>query len=165
VCAGQPRRQLQPAAHAAEPRQQRPRVVEAGRLRHGRRHQHVVGLKPPRQRQQRLVPRAVLFQLQQLPLGSRQHADQPHRVAALAHHAQIEPPRAGDVRQRPQRGGIQRRARDHRAAVAQQLREQPQLRRPVAVHRAVIVQVVAGQVGERRDREAQAVQPALVEPV
>ena len=43
--------------------------------------------------------------------------------------------------------------------------EQPQLGGAIGLQRAVIVQVVAGQVGERRRRQPHAVQPELVQPV
>ena len=54
---------------------------------------------------------------------------------------------------------------DRRAALRQHAVEQPELGREIGLEVGVVVEVVAGEVGEARRREPHAVEPALVEPV
>ena len=73
--------------------------------------------------------------------------------------------RPGDAGKRFQRDRIERGAGDRGGAGRQQVVEQPQLGQPIGLERAVVVEVVARQVGEAGRREPHAVQPELVEPV
>ncbi len=87
--------------------------------------------------------------------------DRARRAAPTVNSAQAARARRLDHARRDVAVGV-----DHRRRAArQQLAEQPQLGGEIGLHRRVIVQVVARQIGEGAGGEPHAVEPLLVEPV
>ena len=103
--------------------------------------------------------------LQLLAVRQRARRQQPDRRPGLADRAAAEPRRARDGGERGQRRRLHVGLRDRGGAGRQQRLEQPQLGGAIGAHGAVVVEVVAGQVGEAGGGQPHAVQPALVEPV
>ena len=100
---------------------------------------------------------------QALPLRRRPAPDQREIAAPLAHrhHAQTRHDRG-----RGEGGiGVGIGVQDGGAAARQQGLEQPHLGGAIVLHRAVIVEVILGQVGEGGGLQSDPIQPALVDAV
>ena len=163
----QPRRQFHPAAHAAQRRQPVQRVRLAQRARERRGQQGVVGLEPAGQRQAR--PRAPHRRRSDLQLLTVRPRAAPR--PAGSHRRPSPTVRRSSRRRRAMSRSAARvvavhvRVRHRRRAGGQQIGEQAQLGGAVGRLGAVIVQMVARQVGESRRGQSHAVQPELVQPV
>ena len=87
-----------------------------------------------------------------------EHSERRRRVGAVTDHVDAA---LGKPGYQAAPGGVVE--IDHRMRQRRPV-EQHRLRRFVALHRAVIVEMVARQVGEQRDVDLHAVQPSLLEP-
>ena len=106
------------------------------------------------------MPNAARFQLQRLPARMRRGADEPDQRPAFADRLRPH------LRPGPgQRFRLQIRHRHPRRTCGQHRLEQAQLGGAVGIQRAVIIQMIAREIGEARRRKPHAIQPKLVQPV
>ncbi len=158
-------RALQPPAHRLNPAQQfqHLRHVPAGRNHQARRRQRIGRLIGTDQRQIDLICLAVRLNAQRLSQLRRRARDEPQRFAFLANAQQAQAAR-GHPRNHLVRPGIVR--PHHRRAIRRHdFIEQPHLRVEIAVHVAMIVEMVARQVGEAARQHRQPFGTILRQPV
>ena len=159
--------QLHPPAHAGQTGQDgkhRLRVL-ARRDHEPRRRQHVHRLKGPDQRQARLHRLALPAEQDILP-GLVQPAPgdlQPRILGVLRDPDHLDPARGTGI---AHTGPVTVVEVDHRHAIlGQQLGEEPQLGGEIALHVAVVIEVILREVGEGRRRKVDTIHPPLVQPV
>ena len=157
--------EFQPPLGALELAQRGEGIALLHPARHGqrRRDQRVAHLELPGQRQMEaeLFPDMAHFDALPVTLiGNGQYLD----IGALAAHGEQRRPGA----ERGEHEGLVLGIVDidhRRAAIDQEVREQPQLGVAVFFHVLVIVEMVAAEIGEGHRLEMDAVHPPLVEPV
>ena len=157
--------QLQPARRSLEIFQGRQRGAgrNAAADRQPRRDQRIGHLETAGQRQAHLEEALDGLDRQDLREPVVADVEQLQIVAALSDG---EDAAAEFPRHRQNASGIGRgRFQHHRLVAFQQRIEQPHLGREIVLDIGMIVEVVAPQIGEGRGRQAQPVEPALVEPV
>ena len=160
---GQGRREFHAAAHADEARQpvEDRRFAEHQGDAGGK--QSIVRLEAARQRQVHVEASAAGRQGQNLAVGPGRRTMEGDDRAALANSAEVQVRLRRYGRHRLPCLGFQRHRSDGGRATRQQVAEQPQLGGPIGGHAAVVVEVVAGQVGEGAGAEPQPIEPELVE--
>ena len=162
---GQPRRQLHPPP---DPRQTRSEIEDRVQSEHKpqtRGDQHVIGLKASRQVQPDVPAGTGDFQNQVLPIGARRGGDQTEQGPAVPHGMEMQPARDRSGAQGFQRDRVHAVMRDQRRTRWQQGAGQTKLGGAIRRHGHVIIQVVAGQIGEPGGRQPHPVQPVLIQPV
>ncbi|KFL48788.1 hypothetical protein IL54_4410 [Sphingobium sp. ba1] len=158
-------RPFQPPAHGLHPAQQFQHLghVAPGRDDQARCGQRIGGLIRADQRQIDGVALALDLDLQQLPQLRRRARDKAQRLPLLADRQQLQPARR-DPRDHLVRPGII--GPHHRRAIGRDhFIEQPHLGVEIAVHIAMIVEMVARQIGEGARDDRQSFSPILVQPM
>ncbi len=157
--------QLHPAAHASEGGQPVERVRLAKSIREGGGEQGVLGLESAGQGEGNVAGALGGAEFQVLAVRTRADRDQANGRAGFSDRAQVQPAGGGDVAQCSQGRRVHVGVGDCGGTGGQQFGEQAQLGGAVGGLGAVIVEMVAREVGEAGGGKPNAVQPVLVQAV
>ena len=164
----QPRRQLHPPAHAGQARQQRESALRRHPARDGQRQRRAARCRPGSGRAGtgaarggRRTPRPPAPARPAAALGGAGAPRRPPRPPSAAAGRALP----ATSRSAPSVSASMSALADKRGAGRQQRVEQAQLGGAVGRHVAVVVEMVARQVGEARGGDPQTVQPALLDAV